>query len=172
VAEGRFPPTMLVDYHNYFNWAGDHSRAQLANGVCDWGQWWTAYVLAGQRVLIGEWSLATNLDAEDSDLDDPDTAAFLRLFYANQASQYLGGASGHFYWNFRMGSGWDPRPTDAAPRGRQLPGSSANRSLPGFRYPAWNFLELLERGIVRPLSSLNIRGLCDCDGCGRHWLPV
>ena len=34
-------------------------------------------------------------------------------------SPSVGGA---FYWTLRMGSGWDPRPTDAAPDGRQRDG--------------------------------------------------
>ena len=171
-AGGSWPTTLLVDYHNYFNWAGPHSRDELADGVCDWGQWWTPFARSGLRVVIGEWSLATQLDADDQDLDDAATAAFLRRFYANQVSAYLTGASGHFYWNLRMGSGWDPRPTPDSPRGRQLPGSSAYSARPGFRFSAWSFLALLQRGIVRPPGELRVQGLCDCDGCGHSaWLP-
>ena len=171
-AAGGWPSTLLIDYHNYFNWAGPHSRDDLADGVCDWGQWWTPYVRSGLRVVIGEWSLATQLDADDQDLDDDATAAFLRRFYANQVSAYLTGAHGHFYWNLRMGSGWDPRPTADSPRGRQLPGSSAYNARPGFRFSAWSFLALLQRRIVRPPGELRVQGLCDCDGCGHTaWLP-
>jgi len=37
----------------------------------------------------------------------------MKKFYANVMSMMLFDKKviGHFYWNIRMGSGWDPRPS-------------------------------------------------------------
>lgn len=63
------------------------------------------------------------------------------------------GVVGSFFWTLRMGSGWDPRPTATHPSGRQLPGSAANRSLPGYKFRVWSFLELAALGIATPLGD-------------------
>ena len=52
-----------------------------------------------------------------------------------------------------MGSGWDPRPADGFPNGRQLDGTSAAKSLPGFPYKVWSLLELAANGIAAPLDA-------------------
>lgn len=51
-----------------------------------------------------------------------------------------------------MGSGWDPRPTKAHPHGRQVDGSSAWRSLPGYPFPVWSLLEMGVAGVATPLN--------------------
>lgn len=125
--------------------------------------------------FIGEWSVAVNQNGNLHDLTNPGDVAFMKSFFANQASyyvtasQYAGGkVVGAFYWNFRYGSGWDPLPTADAPHGRQTPGTSFNQSAGGYGFTSWNFLELAAHGVVVPLSSLAITGRCECDGCGGH----
>ena len=51
-----------------------------------------------------------------------------------------------------MGSGWDPRPTEAHPHGRQVDGSSAWRSLRGYPFPVWSLLEMSVAGVATPLN--------------------
>ena len=164
----RFPASLLVDYHHYFNWDGALPRSHFVNSVCDQPRWWGQYTNAGLRVVIGEWSLATDLDRRH-DLDDADTLRFLKLFAANQQSAWLsdGNVVGNVYWTLRTASGWDPRPTPEHPNGRQLPGTSETRSLPEFGHAVWSFLEMVERGVLAPLPKLHVRGLCECAGCGR-----
>ena len=52
-----------------------------------------------------------------------------------------------------MGSGWDPRPTAAHPKGVQLDGSSAWRSLAGYPYAVWSLLEMSDAGIAQRLDG-------------------
>ena len=61
-------------------------------------------------------------------------------------------SGGAFFWTLRMGSGWDPRPTKAHPHGRQVDGSSAWRSLPGYPFPVWSLLEMGVAGVATPLN--------------------
>ena len=159
---------LLIDYHHYYNWDGPLSHAEYANGACDWSSPWEQYRRAGFKTVIGEWSLATDLDRRHN-LSDPDTASFLRLFGANQLSSYLSDPHvvGFFFWSLRMGSGWDPRPSSTHPAGRQLFGSAADVSLPGYSFGAWSFLELLRHRILAPPSAMEVRGRCECRGCGR-----
>ena len=89
----------------------------------------------------------------------------MKYHYANQASYYATFANGLYFWNFRMGSGWDPRPTTEWPNGHQVGSSAANRSLPTYGLTSWNFLELLAHHIVVPLSTLGITGRCACTAC-------
>ena len=79
--------------------------------------------------MLGEWSLATNHD-KPLDLDDPVIVKELRQLYREQLHVYSSSklVEGAFYWALRMGSGWDPRPTDGYPKGRQLWGTSASKS--------------------------------------------
>ena len=91
--------------------------------------------------------------------------AFLKYHYANQASYYATSADGFYFWNFRMGSGWDPRPTAEWPKGHQVGSSAANRSLPTYALTSWNFLELRAAGIIVPLASLEVTGRCACMRC-------
>ena len=58
-----------------------------------------------------------------------------------------------------MGSGWDPRPTDAHPHGRQVDGSSASRSLPDYPFRIWSLLEMKRLGIATPLNR-SYAGAC------------
>ena len=64
-----------------------------------------------------------------------------------------------FFWTLRMGSGWDPRPTEESPRGRQLPGSSAWHSLADYPYPVWSLLEMARLGVAAPLD-VSYAGTC------------
>ena len=65
---------------------------------------------------------------------------------------------GAFYWTLRMGSGWDPRPTDAFPDGRQTPGTSEGKSLPGFPFKVWSLLEMAEHGIIKSVQHAAVDG--------------
>ena len=159
---------LLIDYHHYYNWDGPLSHAEYVNGACDWSPPWEQYRRAGFKTVIGEWSLATDLDRWHN-LSDPETASFLRLFGSNQLSAYLSDPHvvGLFFWSVRMGSGWEPRPSGTHPAGRQLLGSTADVSLPGYTFGAWSFLELLRHRILAPPSAMEVRGRCECRGCGR-----
>ena len=66
---------------------------------------------------------------------------------------------GAFFWTLRMGSGWDPRPSEAHPHGHQLASSSAWRSLPGYPFPVWSLLEMARAGIAVPLNE-SYTGAC------------
>lgn len=84
---------------------------------------WQQYADANLSVLIGEWSLASNLDdPQFENVDNPDVRAFLSKFFADQVSlwQATTGVVGQFYWTARMGSGWEPRPTPEYPHGHQV----------------------------------------------------
>ena len=154
--------SLLADHHYYLNWQAlseplgwpeIHRRACAAEaegGVHDISK----YTDAGLRLIVGEWSLAINLDAT-MDLSDPTTVKELRRLYHEQATTFSGmdAVAGHFFWTLRMGSGWDPRPTDSHPHGRQLQQSSAWRSLPGYPYPVWSLLEMAEAGVATPLTE-------------------
>lgn len=69
------------------------------------------------------------------------------------------GVVGAFYWTLRMGSGWDPRPTEQYPKGRQIEGTSAWQSLPDYPFRVWSYLEMIVEGIAIPLNS-TVTGLC------------
>ena len=66
---------------------------------------------------------------------------------------------GAFFWTLRMGSGWDPRPLEGYPRGRQLAGSSAWKSLSGYPFQVWSLLEMARVGVVTRLDA-DVRGAC------------
>lgn len=159
----------------YYNWDGDENWSQLAAKICgttrDSSQW-SQYTSAGLDVVIGEWSCSTNLGAKAyTDLTDPAVVAHLKTLYANQMSLFSArggtspGAVGQHHWALRMGSGWDPRPTAAAPAGAQIAGSAWNRALPSFGAAVWGLGELIRVGVAAPLAQLNVTGVCRCNGC-------
>ena len=143
--------TIWIDHHWYLNWASApgvtlpwsdlHRRAchEAANS-------WSSYTDAHVRIVLGEWSLATNHDAP-LDLDDPHTRAELRRLFHEQRHVYATSPTvvGAFYWTLRMGSGWDPRPDAPA---RQAAGSSASRSLPSYPFKVWSLLEMAAHGVI------------------------
>ena len=180
---------LVLDVHWYLNWAGDfvaggetaeenpdksvrawdkiHSRA-CHSPAMTWN-WCSAY---GNDipVVLGEWSLASNHDAP-LDLSDAATASELRQMYEEQLAVYTFGKAwanqsnaplvGHFFWTLRMGSGWDPRPTDEHPHGRQVGASSAAKSLDGYPFRVWSLLELEAHGIATPMTGADKKA---CEG--------
>jgi len=151
------PSTRVVDPTNpddpkcCMPWAEIHRRA--CEGRTSKGVGWQVYVEARQRLIIGEWSLAVNHD-QKLDLALSETRYNLRRLYQEQLETFSAtpGFSGAFFWTLRMGSGWDPRPTTAHPHGRQVDGSSAWRSLPGYPFPVWSLLEMAVAGVATPLN--------------------
>jgi hypothetical protein len=103
-----------------------------------------------------------------TDLSNPAVVAHLKTLYANQLSLFAtpaAGASGQHHWALRMGSGWDPRPTEAAPNGAQAAGTAWNHSAPGFWPAVWSLGDLIRVGVARPLAELDVQGVCKCNGC-------
>lgn len=159
----------------YYNWDGDEDWGVLATKICGTtasSSPWSQYTTAGLPVVIGEWSCSTNLGAKAyTDLTDPAVVAHLKVLYANQMSLFAArggsapGAVGQHHWALRMGSGWDPRPTDANPNGTQVAGTAWDHSRPGFGPAVWNLGDLIRVGVARPMSALNITGVCRCNGC-------
>lgn len=117
------------------------------------------------QVIVGEWSLATNLDAAQ-DISKPEIRQQLTQLFREQLETFRGRSEirGAFFWTLRMGSGWDPRPTDAHPHGRQVEGSSAWHSLEGYPFKIWSLLEMEEAGIATPLN-LPYDGACAKNRC-------
>ena len=60
-----------------------------------------------------------------------------------------------------MGSGWDPRPTDAAPDERQRGGTGAWRSRPRYPYTVWSLLEMAHEDIIEAMNAESVFGACD-----------
>ena len=89
------------------------------------------------------------------------TRAQLIQFYKEQLEVFAAtpGVGGAFFWTLRMGSGWDPRPSDAHPHGQQADGTSAWKSLPGYPFPVWSLLEMAEAGVAAPLNA-SYAGTC------------
>lgn len=119
---------LLVDYHNYYNWAGNLTWPGLEREICapaSGAHGWAQYSAAGLPVLVGEWAAASNLDAPAyNNVSDAGIRGHLRTDVANQVSMMAStpGVWGQTYWSARMGSGWDPRPTTSAPSGTQVRG--------------------------------------------------
>ena len=90
--------------------------------------------------------------------DEPTT---IMLPFREQLEQFAKKPNvvGHYYWTLRMGSGWDPRPTNAHPKGRQLEGTSASRSLPDYPFRVWSLLEMASLGIATRLDA-SYEGTC------------
>jgi len=166
-ASGVFPQNTVVDTHHYYNWNGWHDAAAYEQMVCNGDEDWWQYGAQKQSVFIGEWSVAVNGNANLNSFDSASDVAFMRRFYANQVSYYYSHEHtvGNYYWNFRMASGWNPQPTEAAPGGSYVSGTDVNTSLPGFGDRVWSLLSLINRSIAVPLPSLNIQGRCHCHGC-------
>jgi len=123
------------------------------------------YENVGLDVMVGEWSLATNMDAP-MDLDDAPTRAQLKHFFREQLETFASRPKirGSFFWTLRMGSGWDPRPTDAHPHGVQLAGSSAWKSFAKYPFKIWSLLEMKTAGIASPLNA-RYDGTCAKNRC-------
>eukprot|EP00730_Choanoeca_flexa_P015912 TRINITY_DN7417_c0_g1_i3.p1 TRINITY_DN7417_c0_g1~~TRINITY_DN7417_c0_g1_i3.p1 ORF type:complete len:423 (+),score=87.59 TRINITY_DN7417_c0_g1_i3:214-1482(+) len=169
------PHVAMIDFHHYYNWAGPRDFQQLIDGVCkstnSYG--WQQYTQANLPTFIGEWALASNLnDPLMNDINNQTVKAFLKVFFANQMSLLKAspdGLIGHAYWSARMGSGWDPRPTDDHPKGHQVEGTNYKTSAKSFAYADWNLAELIRTGIAVPLTELEITGVCQCKGCQTSW---
>ena len=162
---------LLADHHYYLNfqapakgptaddpmccmtWDEIHERACSARHNVG-GIGWDLYVSAKRKLVFGEWSLAVNHDAP-LDLSHPETRHELAQLFAEQLHVFSStpGFSGAFFWTLRMGSGWDPRPTKDHPSGRQVEGSSAWKSLPGYPFPVWSLLEMAAMGIASPIDA-------------------
>jgi len=123
------------------------------------------YANASLNVIVGEWSLATNLDSYQ-DLTDPATRKHLIQMYREQIETFSKRPEirGAFFWTLRMGSGWDPRPTDAHPNGQQLDGTSAWTSIAGYPFVVWSLLEMAELGIATALNE-KYEGTCATNRC-------
>jgi len=123
------------------------------------------YAKAGLQVIVGEWSLATNMD-QHVDVSDPTTRAQLTQLYREQLETFGNRPEvrGAFFWTLRMGSGWDPRPTAANPNGVQLKGTSAWKSLPFYPFQVWSLLEMATEGIATSLSA-SYAGTCAKNRC-------
>ena len=175
IAAGVFQPSLILDFHDYYNWDGSESWQALAAKVCGTtasASPFAQYTAAGLPVLIGEWSVSTNLGARAfTDLTNATVVAHLKTLYANEMSLFgarggdAPGAVGQDHWTLRMGSGWDPRPTAEHPNGTQVEGSAWNASLPSFGEAVWSLGELIRHGVAQPLELLNISGVCRCNGC-------
>ena len=137
-------------------WAEIHRRACEEAAAS-----WHVYSDARQALILGEWSVATNHDAP-LDIDDPATARELRRLFLEQLHIFTSapGLVGSFYWTLRMGSGWDPRPTDNHPDGRQREGTSAWRSARDYPFRVWSFLEMAAAGVATPLNRSVSGGVC------------
>ena len=158
---------IVIDHHWYLNWAAPAGTQlgwrEMHRRAChEAAASWAPYAAAGVPLVLGEWSLATNHD-EPLDLRDAATRAELRRLYREQLAVFTTSPSvgGAFYWTLRMGSGWDPRPTDAAPDGRQRDGTSAWRSRPGYPYTVWSLLEMAREDIIEAMDAESVFGACD-----------
>ena len=158
---------IVIDHHWYLNWAAPAGTQlgwrEMHRRAChEAAASWAPYAAAGVPLVLGEWSLATNHD-EPLDLRDAATRAELRRLYREQLAVFTTSPSvgGAFYWTLRMGSGWDPRPTDAAPDGRQRDGTSAWRSRPGYPYTVWSLLEMAHEDIIEAMDAESVFGACD-----------
>ena len=150
--------------HRYLNWASlpgiDLPWSDLHRRACtEAANSWSSYTRVGVPIMLGEWSLATNHD-KPLDLDDPVIVKELRQLYREQLHVYSSSklVEGAFYWALRMGSGWDPRPTDGYPKGRQLWGTSASKSFADYPYKVWSLLEMARAGIAAPIDE--VAGAC------------
>lgn len=163
---------VISDHHYYLNWQGwmlppgelmpwaeMHRRACVLEAEHE-QRVLELYSNVKQDVIIGEWSLATNMDAP-LDLNDPDVIGSLKTLYRAQLEAFskVDVIRGAFFWTLRMGSGWDPRPTDAFPNGRQLDGTSASRSLDGYPFQVWSLLEMERMGVATALNQ-PYKGTC------------
>ena len=172
LSSGAFPPNTVADYHHYYNWMGWYEPPALQVLVCNASirEDWLDYPEAGIDTVVGEWSVAVNYNMNLNNMSSAYDVAFMTQFFANQVSYYLSvkGVSGLYYWNFKMGSGWDPQPTATQPGGGYVPGAASGRSLPTYGLTSWSFLDLVLAGIARPPAELGLRARCECPICGSH----
>ena len=172
------PGSVMVDHHYYLNWQSPmgvempwaeihrracHAEAEGAAHVLD------VYKASSQGMIIGEWSLAVNHDAM-FDLTDGESVMQLTRLFQEQLHSFASypNVAGAFFWTLRMGSGWDPRPTDEHPHGVQLEGTSAWKSAPGYPFAVWSLLELAAAGIAQRLDS-SYDGACAGADSGSPW---
>lgn len=163
---------VLSDHHYYLNWQGwmlppgeKMPWKELIRRACILeaeNNWHVVdeYAEVEQEIIIGEWSLATNMDAP-LDLADSDTLANLGLLYKAQLEAFgkVGVIRGSFFWTLRMGSGWDPRPTATHPHGKQVGGTSGSKSADGYPFQVWSLLEMARLGVATPLDK-SYEGTC------------
>ena len=164
---------LLVDFHDYYNWDGPLSFAQVRQKICSTTATscgWSQYLQAGLSVVVGEWADAIDNNKPPTDnIDDPAVRKNLASLFADQVSMFesTAGTTGHYYWAMRMGSGWDPRP-EAAESGHQIKGTAWNLSLKSYGDRTWNLGELARVGAVKSVGGLNTTGVCKCDGCSKQ----
>mmetsp|Transcript_22038 Transcript_22038/g.47472 ORF Transcript_22038/g.47472 Transcript_22038/m.47472 type:complete len:566 (-) Transcript_22038:346-2043(-) len=172
---------LLGDHHYYLNWQalGVGPGVPAANAMpwdeihrraCQLEAEGAAhdvdvYARAKLHVIVGEWSLATNLDAP-MDLANEETRQQLIQLYREQIETFRGQPEvrGAFFWTLRMGSGWDPRPFSEHPNGQQVSGTSAWKSLAAYPFKVWSLLELKANGIASRLD-LPYVGTCAQNKC-------
>jgi len=172
---------LLGDHHYYLNWqALTVSPGVPAVNAMPWDEIHRracileaegnahdidVYATAELQVIVGEWSLATNLDAP-MDLADPEAKEQLVQLYREQIETFRKRKEvrGAFFWTLRMGSGWDPRPSAGYPNGRQVDDSTAWKSLAAYPFKVWSLLELSKAGIATQLN-LPYEGTCAKNKC-------
>jgi len=171
LADGAVGAEVLADHHYYLNWQSPqdepfsweeiHRRACLLEAE-QGAREVDEYRKHRQKIIVGEWSIATNHDAP-RDLTDPATVRELTRLYREQLEMFGRKAPevvGHFFWTLRMGSGWDPRPSDTHPFGRQREGTSSRRSQADFPFRSWSLLEMADIGIATPINR-SYAGVCE-----------
>ena len=98
--------------------------------------------------------LVSELKKEEEELGGS-TEKFVTAAYRAQLEAFskVSVIRGAFFWMLRMGSGWDPRPTDDHPKGRQLHGTSASHSADGYPFQVWSLLEMARLGVATALDD-------------------
>ena len=95
------------------------------------------------------------LGLPDRDYYFDEDKAEKRALYQAQLSAFgkVARIRGAFFWTLRMGSGWDPRPSEEYPKGRQINGTSASKSVPGYPFQVWSLLEMARLGVATALNE-------------------
>ena len=164
------PAEVLADHHYYLNWQSPvgedlpwdeiHRRACVreAEGAAHAVDFYAENSLP---LIVGEWSLAVNHDIKH-DLTDKKVVENLSKLFKEQVYAFttLPEIRGHFFWTLRMGSGWDPRPSDGYPKGKQLEGTSAWKSLEEYPFAVWSLLEMAAVGVAANFKG-NYAELCE-----------
>ena len=133
-----------------------------ANGQVGWELVQTLSTLGELTATTRSGSSPVVANCRPLDLTDAETKAEMAKLFNEQlyVFHHTQGIIGHFFWTLRMGSGWDPRPTDDFPHGRQLEGTSAFKSFDDYPFKVWSLLELAELGIATRLDA-PMDGACD-----------
>ena len=173
---------VTVDYHNYFNFGETNGNANFwLNETCVEASCCDAYIVEygtfDYPFFIGEWSCAVSHDNQGlscrgtSDDGFPGTE-FLTAMYANQIQNFYFHSKttelkGGYYWAARMGSGWQPIPSDEFPDGHQVTGSAYNTSLSTYPFCAWSLTELKRLNLILPINQMGLtsNSICDCGPC-------